>query len=172
MSKEYFNWLKEHHICISCCNENAERGRTKCIMCLAKDAERHAKKYDVPESRTKMNEANRKSYHKTRQERIEQGLCPRCGKRKPTEGYKMCAICRNKERIHRENQRRQAGVMSIQIKLESDVCYFCGAERMKGHKVCEKCYERQMKLMQNCHAHRNNKGHKWKADNLNAFGGV
>jgi hypothetical protein len=26
-------------------------------------------------------------------------------------------------------------------------------------------------LMEKCHAHRNNKGHIWKADNLNAFGG-
>lgn len=172
MNKEYFNWLKEHHICISCCCEKAEKGRTKCIMCLAKDAEKHAKRYDISESRAKMNEANRKSYHKTRQERIEQGFCPRCGKRKPSEGYKQCAICRSKDRLRREKQRRQAGVMSIQIKLESNVCWFCGAERMEGHKVCERCYERQMKLMQNCLSHVDNNKHKWKADNVNAFGGV
>jgi len=69
--------------------------------------------------------------------RIENGLCPECGKRPPEDGYKRCAICRGKQRLRRKTwewSKKEAWKWN-------GVCVSCGSDDMQeGTNVCKRCY--------------------------------
>ena len=40
MCSESYKYYKEHHICVSCGQENAEKNHTQCLNCMMKARER------------------------------------------------------------------------------------------------------------------------------------
>lgn len=81
-------------ICPLCGKERIYGNEKWCMEC----AEKH-REHDRIKRETNHDELNRlKSMYRKRitKTRIEQGICTRCGKKKATEGYKTCALCRYK----------------------------------------------------------------------------
>ena len=118
------------------CRKNSLFGEEKrCPECRAKDAERHAKKYDDPINRQKIIKIQTDSRRERKKRRREQGLCVECGKRKPREGIERCAICR--ERINKQKRENYQGATLRKSWVADGKCFFCGAECEKGYKVCK-----------------------------------
>ncbi len=83
------------------------------------------------------NQTHREWGRKAYQNRKEKGICTRCGKRKPDNGFLTCGICRKKGRDYRYTKEGKPGRMERVI---NGLCYFCGNPVKKGYKVCEKHY--------------------------------
>ena len=86
-----------------------------------------------PESRRRM---ARERARKRRRERVEAGLCPRCG-REPVEAGAVCEPCREARRAAEKKlyaERRAGGR-----------CGRCGAEVFAGASTCEACAARDEK---------------------------
>src|SRR5699024_12845118 len=60
------------------------------------------------------------------------------GKRKATEGYTTCAMCREKDNASR---RARNGVSDRSERIDKGICYFCNNPVKTGYKVCEKHYQ-------------------------------
>lgn len=95
-------------ICPVCGKERIYGDEKMCITCTNKHREIDRAKR---ENNEKLKEAKRIYGRKLVKSRKEQGLCPRCGKRKMTEGFQTCALCRyritenSRERRARNEQR-------------------------------------------------------------------
>lgn len=90
-SKSNYEWYKEHHICVRCGQEKAERNHTLCLNCMMKNREE-----SLNYNRKHRDEINAKNrvISKIRYERLkQQGICACCGKR-PTKYNKVyCQHC-------------------------------------------------------------------------------
>lgn len=82
--KERYGWYKDRGICSTCGRVWAEPGHVRCKACEDNIAFYHNLR------RAERTEAMRKR----RAERIAAGICTECGKRKATEGMRMCPRCR------------------------------------------------------------------------------
>ena len=73
---------------------------------------------------------------KKRDEAKAQGICVICKKKKATRGVKCYECWLRQKRYDRAkyNGKRQYWI-------DENLCYFCGAPRMAGQKVCEKHYK-------------------------------
>lgn len=84
------------------CGKNKLYGNEKsCPECKAKQAEYNqtysATHKDIIKSYYARNrERNRKTYA----ERKAKGLCPKCGKYRPSDGYSRCYECRERDRVN------------------------------------------------------------------------
>lgn len=105
--------------CISC-GKLHERLVKKCKTCVNKENVRQKKQY---------------------QERLAQGLCPRCGGQ-PIEGSKHCGLC--KARV-RDKDRK------IRLKrFSDDKCGYCGHNSpVDGQRTCSTCLKKLCKLHNN-----------------------
>ena len=81
------------------------------------------------------NKTHREWARKEHQKRIENGICTRCGKRKPDFGYKTCGICRAKDTETRRIRNYKSEKRSDRIKR--GLCYFCDNPVEEGFKVCK-----------------------------------
>ncbi len=103
-SMERYNYLKKHHICVQCGQENAIRGQTLCFRCKANDIERKRKNYIrnrdniLPKAKRK----NRERYYKLK----EKHICPFCGKRKARMNKVLCDICAKKQNYKKREKYR------------------------------------------------------------------
>src|SRR4030042_5315845 len=81
------------------CNKKGSMNRSLCGNVVGERKrylkEREDSKYD------KRRMMRNKSIKEWRLRKKNEGLCSRCGKRKPHTGYKVCEICRNKIELHR-----------------------------------------------------------------------
>ena len=95
-------------ICPICGKERICGEEKMCIVCTDKTRERDKEKRKNNE---KLKEEKRIYGRNLTKSRKDQGLCPRCGKRKMTEGFQTCALCRyrvtekSRERRARNEQR-------------------------------------------------------------------
>lgn len=65
----------------------------------------------------------------------EQGLCGYCGKNKPKDGRKKCAVCLMKNRVSQTRTRDRY--------VSEGVCVYCGKEKaQEGLKGCAACNEK------------------------------
>lgn len=127
-------------ICVECKTRDAQKGRARCEMCAAKNAERS---YRIKPS-TGTLEKNRERY----QRYIEHGLCPKCsGRHKLEDGYRSCRFCRN---YAKENQKKNSNSISIQIRQEEGICRFCDEKALSGKRTCQKHYENLLKNIEVC----------------------
>lgn len=87
-----YYWYKERGICVVCGQEDAVKGKIKCLNCLDGAAVAtmiYRSKHDTSE----YNKEHCKSrYYKAK----EAGLCVRCFKREPREGKSICQYCFSK----------------------------------------------------------------------------
>lgn len=129
---EYRKWVIKNHICIRCYREKAWNGRQMCPECLSKAQECSER------TRTKASKEQRKRYLKRKRELcIAFGVCRECLKRKATVG-KKCLDCHVKQIKINESRKKK---VPRSIRVELNLCYFCGKPAMKEKRVCEEHYK-------------------------------
>lgn len=144
MQGEYYHWYKEHGICVSCAKKDAAPGRIMCDDCAERERERQ-------KQRRKNNPLTadvRREYNKRhRKERLEQGLCPNCGK--PLyKDLKSCYECHLKD-IRYGLERRQKNPSTLRESRRKDgVCLKCGKPRVPGKFYCEECHQKSCKSLE------------------------
>jgi len=107
---EWYEWYKEHGICVRCRKLPAEPGRVMCNSCM-RDERRKSRE---------RSEARKAYYKERRQGFIAQGLCGSCGKAPPLPGRKDCATCtanrfdsRVKSRIKKRTRLIKMGLLPL-----------------------------------------------------------
>lgn len=91
-SKANYEFYKEHHICVRCGQENAEKNHTMCLSCMMKSREESQRYNSIHYEERK--EKNR-IRGKIRYERLkQQGICTSCGKRHTKYNKIQCECCR------------------------------------------------------------------------------
>lgn len=136
MQGNYYHWYKDHGICVCCGKQDAIPGRTMCDDCLELKRAENKKRRESPKVQDAM-QAYRKRHW---QERIEKGLCPKCGK--PLyEGRKLCYECvlKNRRRVkqYRDNNPRTLK----ESWKKAGLCLKCGKPRVKDKMFCEEHYQ-------------------------------
>lgn len=88
--RESYRWYAAAGICPRC-HSWCKPGRVHCEKCLA---EMIAKSKE----RDPTGEIKRKQDRERARKRVEAGLCPKCGKKKPDNGVQLCDACRQAAR--------------------------------------------------------------------------
>lgn len=143
--RETWAWRLEHKICPRCGKNDLFGDEKMCPECLAKAYNICAKSKEKL-GKKHCNEIARKSTNNIRQKRKEAGLCPRCGKRKPENGFATCNVCRQKARDY---MRVKHGYCSNVSRFERGICRFCDSPLKDGYKVCEKHYQISIEKLDN-----------------------
>lgn len=158
-------FFRENNICTECGKKIVPVGQATCPECRAKRNNRIVPfSYDKKEL---YNQRFRKQQNSLYQMRIKEGICTRCGKRKPIAGKRKCGICLEKDaELHRNNRNNHFPVR--EYRRENHLCYFCGAKIDTNHKTtCSKCL---LKFAENGKKYGGNNDY-WEKDNRGVFGG-
>lgn len=149
MSKEIYDWYKEHGRCPKCGGDPV-RGKALCINCLDREAEkaRERRKKWTEEKRKMRNEQMRKYIKRVREERKAKGICIECGKR-PAGNTQRCKLCQYKINKRKREKHRDNGGVTYEERIDPQKCYFCGYPVVKGKRVCKRCLEREQKMAEN-----------------------
>ena len=138
MTRDERVFFQDLKICPYCHVERLFGSEKSCPECRAKQAEERA--IHRENNRERYN-VKMRTYHKALYEnRIAQGICPRCGKRKVEEGFRRCARCRAVD----GEKRRIKGLDIVkggENRVKNGQCYWCGEPVKAGYKVCEKHYQ-------------------------------
>lgn len=135
--KERYRWLKEHHICIRCKKEKAEKGKLYCLVCKM-DKREMARKRRL---NTEQRERNR--IHKKRRYNllIAFGICPQCGKREHKSNSIFCGRCSAIRNCNEMNKRREKGITARVLFGTEGYCSVCGNQTEYRQKQCKRCLE-------------------------------
>jgi predicted amidophosphoribosyltransferase len=146
-NKERYYWLKEHHICACCGQQNARPGRVLCWDCADKQAEYFAKRYSYlkEDENYKRKRAER---FKARYEKLKAArICTRCGKRPARTGRNLCDRCAAKEK-----SKYQCCWPPRAERVSYGLCYICGKPLKPNFKLCPACYEKNLAVWRRIHA--------------------
>lgn len=135
MQGGYYHWYKEHGICTCCGKQDAIPGRTMCDDCLGLKRAENKERRKSPKVQDAM-QAYRKRHW---QERLEQGLCPRCGKPLYA-GHKLCYECVLKNRRRGQQYRDDNPRTLKESWKKAGLCLKCGKPRVKDKMFCEEHY--------------------------------
>lgn len=93
-------FYRENHLCTSC-GKNAVFGNDKtCFECRAKKEQR--RKEPTKEQKERYRSNFRERQNRLYRERVEKGICTRCGKTKAIPGKKKCGMCLGRDaELHR-----------------------------------------------------------------------
>lgn len=133
-TRERRHWYLSHKICPRCGKNDLMGDETICPECRAKEVNTTLKNRDRDSYNSYHNEWAKSAYQK----RKGSGVCTRCGKRKATEGYTTCAICRERDNSSR---RARNGVSYRSERTDNGICYFCDNPVKTGYKVCKMHYQ-------------------------------
>lgn len=163
-NKEFF---RKNGLCPVCGKIKLMGDEKQCIDCR----EKHYmwRKKPTEEQIEKRNAYFRDHGKKVYRERVEAGICTRCGKRKVLEGKKKCGICLEKEAC--SQRRRRFDTKYIREEREKNhLCYYCGKPVDREHeRVCQKCWQNlHDKRLQNEEKYANAK-EAWRRDNQLIF---
>ena len=104
--KRLYNARKASGICVDCGQHPAKQSYTRCEVCLQK---------------------RRNWWH----ERLDQGLCPKCGKPRQ-EDYTSCKVCRDRDAARADKLRKSRRAALL--------CILCGKESVSPpYTICEPC---------------------------------
>lgn len=144
MSNEYYDWYKDHHICVGCYKRTAARGKTRCPDCLFADAERSRKKRAAMSAQERQESNRRASQCKAAlyARRKAENLCVQCGQRAPLGKNVRCGICKDKARRQADKHRQKIGQRTHSERCEHDVCYNCYGVPLPGKRLCAECSDR------------------------------
>lgn len=135
-TKDNRDLFRENGLCTECGKNRVYGSDITCFECRVKINK--SRKPLTAEQKKRNNERGRNLYR----QRIEQGICTRCGKHKNIPGKKKCGICLEYDR---ESQKRMR-VKRINIKEyrhEKHLCYHCGeAIDLEKGQLCSDCLER------------------------------
>ena len=130
----------ENGICPVCGKENLFGDEKQCISCRQKAYERRKPLTD--EQKERYGKRFREQQKTLYIERVESGICTRCGKYKAEKGKKKCRICLDKDaEMHRKRTYNRKNIK--EYRKENHLCYYCGKEidRDTG-QICQSCLER------------------------------
>lgn len=145
---ENYNWCKEHHICVKCGKNPAERNRVCCYECNLKQSElnRERRKQQTEEQKEAIREYQRKRCNEMK----EKGLCTRCGRSTNNNGKTLCNECLIKRRRYDNERNRCKGIVSQEERGNGIYCYrCCKPVETKGEKLCESCRKKASEHMNN-----------------------
>lgn len=121
-------------ICPTCGKNKLFGAEKTCLECVAKACEYAAKKrkqdVEAYNKRYRENQKKRKERYK------EAGLCSKCGKRKPKNGGKMCAICLEKIKQWRKSKGVGRKTEDRYERVAKGLCWYCDNPAEIGYKVC------------------------------------
>lgn len=162
--RENRNFYRENNICTNCGKVKVPKGERICPECRAN--RENKRKPLTEQQRAQYNKAFRWQQKILYQQRKEQGICTRCGKRKAILGKKKCGICLQKDaEFHRLKYMDKPNVR--EYRGNNHLCYYCGNPiDLKMGKICSSCLE---KCRQNGKA-ASHKNDYWKMDNKAIFG--
>ncbi len=162
--QENRDFYRKNHICTVCGKEKVPDGERVCPECRAK---RFSRKSATHEQKIRYSSHFRSQQNLLYQQRVEEGICTRCGKRKALSGKKKCGICLGKDaEIHRRKRMEKGNIRTF--RSENHLCYFCGNKiDLKSGNICSKCYE---KFRENGMKH-GGKNQYWKKENKLIFRG-
>ena len=149
--KERYQERKENHLCVQCQKQDAYTvsGKTLCFECSQK-RRKTRKKFYLKNSKEIL--------EKEKEERskcLQQGICPDCKRRMAEEGYKICSVCRAKERTKYKKYAENKGVITDEMLPYLGVCHRCRREPlMQGKNVCKSCYEKLLKCIEKANIER------------------
>jgi hypothetical protein len=133
---------RESGICIVCGKRRAEKGKSSCSLCLAKDRLRKQKYRESKEYQEHLKAVHRETYKK----RAEEGKCRYCGSDKlftSTRCFK-CYMKAERAKAKRRllfQQKRQ----KREYELGVPICSKCLNPAMEGKHLCKKHYDIVMK---------------------------
>lgn len=120
-------------ICPKCTKHKLFGDEKACPECRAKYTQ-----YSKNRDREHYNEVHSNWARRVYQERKEQGICTRCGKRKAKQGQYRCELC-----IAKDLKTRQIRDWHLS-RYERGLCRWCDNPVEPGYKVCE--YHHQMNI--------------------------
>lgn len=132
--REHRQWYLSHKICPRCGKNDLMGDETICPECRAKSVNNSLKNRKKDEYNAYHREWSKSAYQK----RKEAGICTRCGKRKVTEGFTTCAMCRARDN---ETRRIREGMSERSDREPRGLCHFCDNPVKKGYKVCKNHYQ-------------------------------
>lgn len=141
--KDYYELYKSHNICPYCQKQDAYTlgGRVLCYDCAEKDRAYQAER----RKQTDYKEKRKIREKKWKERMIATGRCTRCGKINTDKRYKICGVCRSKNKFAWQN--KIAFTDQNYPRGENGFCWDCNKEKaLDGKRLCEKCYERQLPI--------------------------
>lgn len=133
---ELRKWYKANGICVHCGQENAVQGQTLCFRCREKVREANRRYY--AHNRDKHKERTNRQGKERTEERRAQGICTKCGRRKPETGRARCAVCNARNRRYYAERARRKGTLPRCMFGDGEHCSTCG-KPVNGTKLCPKC---------------------------------
>ena len=74
-----------------------------------------------------------------------QYICPKCGKKKPDDGYSLCELCRIKHRNRKKEKKNREGQRTLEMALSGETCFFCKSpDVVPGKKLCQACIDKRV----------------------------
>ena len=158
--RENREFYRKNHLCTECGKNSVPEEERICPECRAKRA--NLRKSHTDEQKKMFREKQNSLY----MERVEQGICTRCGKRKAISGKKKCGICLAKDaEIHRKKYADRPNIR--EYRKENHLCYFCGnpIDLPDGNNICSACRKRFEEIA----AQRKHDNLYWRQDNKMIF---
>lgn len=141
--REAYRCYQENGVCPKC-RTNALFGDEKtCLECRVKACE-SMERVRNGKGRELANKEHSEYARAKYKERSELGICTRCGKKKPDEGYKTCRACRTKLRNYKKVE-----YVDRSHRFDDGLCYNCGKALKEGYRVCEECYRKNLNNLDN-----------------------
>ncbi len=135
-TKAYKEYYLNMGICPYCRKRKLTPGYKSCVVCRENKALRRMKSKDPEKAK------QRSIYRKSkRAERIDQGLCTVCGKRKAEQGFKTCPECRRNQKKYRHIYVSKYQLSDRALWVSQGRCEHCGSyDLQEGTKLCKKHY--------------------------------
>lgn len=140
--KEFREWCKEYKICSQCKKNKLFGDEHICPECLARKAMYRANNPISDEKQKQYNERFKKQQRALYQQRKEQGICTRCGKRPAAKPKAKCAICLKKNaQAHKKQYYDKIDIK--EYRKANNLCYHCGnpIDRETG-QLCQSCWDK------------------------------
>lgn len=136
--KDYDKY-KSLGICPTCGHRDANWGRVRCFECAEKINELCAARYRnlTHEQKKRELKAISDNFKRRYQQRKADGICVKCGKRKPQRGVLRCFDCTAAAKRAQNVKSKDKIPRSLRIGL--GLCYVCGGKAVDGGKLCDKC---------------------------------
>lgn len=140
-SKRNRTVAKENGLCVRCMKRKAAYGFAKCPECIESESIREYSE----EHRELRKRQNTEWARRKRESDKSKGICYTCHKRKATPGSTQCEYCRSGNRKRAMRNRRRHGIISRQTAVENGLCYKCLKRKAVHGKMCETCYQTNMR---------------------------
>lgn len=144
-SKANKDYYLKMGICPYCRKRKITSGYKSCFPCREQISLKRKQESADPERKGLLLQREKEK----RKERLKNGLCTKCGKNKPENGYRTCAECRRKVKKYRKTYITKYQLPDRALWKDQGRCSRCGAEEQyEGFTLCKKCYEQSVAALE------------------------